>query len=247
MVRRDVAARYRGSFGDVIWTVANPLLLMLTYFFVFGVVLRTRFGGDPSRAGFALYFLAGMLPWLAIVEAIGRAPSIILEYRVFVKKLVFPIEILPVNLAVTGLVTQGFAFAAFLVFLLIARGTIPWTAFWAPALVIPQLLFTLGLAWFLAALGLYVRDLGQVIGYLLTLWFFLTPICYPETALPAGAAPLLARNPVFVLVRGFRDVLLEGRPPAPDSLWKLWVISGAVCVIGYACFHKLRKGFADVI
>jgi len=113
--------------------------------------------------------------------------------------------------------------------------------------VAPQLIFTLGISWFLAALGVYVRDLGQMIGYLLTLWFFITPICYPEESLPAAALPLLAKNPIFVLVRGFRDVLLEGQAPALGPLWKLWVISAAVAILGHAWFYKLRKSFADVI
>ena len=113
MVRRDILGRYRGSFGGAFWTVLNPLLLMLTYFFVFGVVLRTRFGNDPSRAGFALYFLAGMLPWLAFSEAAGRAPTVMLEHRNFVKKLVFAVETLPVNLVVSGLVSEFFALVLF--------------------------------------------------------------------------------------------------------------------------------------
>lgn len=247
MVKRDIAARYRGSFGDVLWTVLNPALLMLTYFFVFGIVLRARFGGDPSRAGFALYFLAGMLPWLPFSEAVGRAPSVIIEYRNFVKKLRFPIEVLPINLTIAGLVTQVFALGVFAVFLLAIRGTVPLTALWLPVLVIPQLMLTLGLSWMLAALGVYVRDLSQLIGYVLTVWFFVTPICYPEASLPAAAIPLLSKNPIFVLVHGFRDVLLENRAPQFGPLWKLWVVSAVICILGYAWFYKLRKNFADVI
>ncbi|MCW5977845.1 MAG: ABC transporter permease [Bryobacteraceae bacterium] len=247
LVRRDVAARYRGSFGDALWAVLNPLLLMLTYFFVFGIVLRARFGGDPSRTGFALYFLAGMLPWLPFAEAVGRSPFAVLEYRSFVKKLVFPIEIVPVNLAIAGLVTQAFALGAFLVFLLILRGGIPLTALWLPALIVPQLLLTVGLCWFLSALGVYVRDLGHVMGYLLTLWFFLTPICYPEGSLPPEALAILRKNPMFVLVAGFRDALLEGRAPAFGPLWKLWLLSIVVCILGHAWFYKLRKSFTDVL
>ena len=124
MARRDILARYRGSFGDVFWTVLNPLLLMATYFFVFGIVLRRP---DQSRSAFALYFLAGMLPWLAFSEPVGRASYVILEYRNFVKKLVFPLETLPVNLVIAGAVTQVFAMAIFLVGLLAARGSIPLT------------------------------------------------------------------------------------------------------------------------
>jgi lipopolysaccharide transport system permease protein len=247
LVRRDILGRYRGSFGGVFWTVLNPLLLMATYFFVFGVVLHTRFGGDPGRSGFVLYFLCGMLPWLAVSEALGRAPLVVLEYRNFVKKLVFPIEILPVNLALAALVTEAFALAVFFVLLLVTRGAVPWTVLWMPALVIPQVLFTMGLGWFLAGLGVYVRDLGQINGFLLTLWFFLTPICYPVESLPRQALPLLARNPMFVLVRAYRAILLEGRAPAAGGLWKFWAISLLLFFAGHAWFYKLRKTFADVI
>ena len=247
MVGRDILGRYRGSFGGMFWTVLNPLLLMITYFFVFGIVLRARFGNDPSRASFVLYFLAGMLPWLAFAEAAGRAPFVILEHRNFVKKLVFPLEILPVNLVLAGLVTEAFALGIFGVGLLAARGAVPLTVVWLPVLLIPQLLFTAGLSWFLAALGVYVRDLGQVNGFLLTLWFFLTPICYPMEALPREAMPVLQENPLFVLVAGYRAIFLERQPPAFGPLWKLWLVALAAFFLGHAFFYKLKKNFADVI
>src|SRR2546423_14356594 len=106
MVRRDILGRYRGSLGGVFWTILNPLLLMVTYFFVFGMVLKAKFGNDPSRSGFALYFLAGMLPWLAFSEAVGRAPFVLLEHRTFIKKLLFPVGTLPVNMVLAGLVSE---------------------------------------------------------------------------------------------------------------------------------------------
>ena len=109
------------------------------------------------------------------------------------------------------------------------------------------MLLTLGVCWFLAALGVYVRDLGQINGFLLTLWFFLTPICYPEASLPAEAMGLLSKNPLFVLVRGYRTILLEGTAPDFASLWKLWLVAGAVFILGHAWFYKLRRTFADVI
>jgi lipopolysaccharide transport system permease protein len=247
MVRRDILGRYRGSFGGVFWTILNPLLLMLTYFFVFGVVLRTRFGSDPSRAGFALYFLAGMLPWLAFSEAAGRAPSVMLEHRNFVKKLVFAVETLPINLVVSGLVSETFALLLFMLGVFLARGSVPASVMWLPLLIVPQVLFTAGVCWFLAALGVFARDLGQVIGFLLTLWFFLTPICYPEASLPHAALPLLAKNPMFVLVRAYRALFLEGQAPLWSSLWKLWIASAAIFILGHAWFYKLRRSFADII
>jgi len=247
MVRRDILGRYRGSFGGMFWTVINPLLLMLTYFFVFGIVLRARFGADQSRSGFALYFLAGMLPWLAFSEAAGRAAGVLLEHRNFVKKLVFAVETLPVNLVASGLVSECFAVVLFLAFVLVLRGGLPVSVLWLPLLLIPQVLFTAGVSWFLAALGVFVRDLSQAIGYLLTLWFFLTPICYPEASVPRQFVGWLSKNPMFVLVRGYRAVLLENRAPDFGPLWKLWVLAALVFVLGHAWFYKLRKSFADIV
>ncbi|HUD99023.1 MAG TPA: ABC transporter permease [Bryobacteraceae bacterium] len=247
MVRRDILGRYRGSFGGVYWTILNPLLLMLTYYFVFGMVLQARFGNDPSRAGFALYFLAGMLPWLPFSEAAGRAPTVMMEHRNFVKKLVFAVETLPVNLVVSGLVTEVFALLLFTIGVFLARGRVPASVVWLPVLLVPQVLFAAGVCWFLGALGVFVRDLGQVIGFLLTLWFFLTPICYPEASLPKAALPLLQKNPMFVLVRGYRAIFLEGHAPMWGSLWKLWIAAAAVFILGHAWFYKLRRSFADII
>jgi lipopolysaccharide transport system permease protein len=247
MVRRDILARYRGSFAGALWAFLNPLLLMTTYFFVFGVVMKTRFGSDTSRSGFVLNFLAGMLPWLAFSEAVGRSPSVIHEHRNFVKKLVFPLETLPVNLVISGLVTEAFGLAIFLIWLIVARGAFPLAALWIPVLLVPQLLFTAGLCWFLAALGVFMRDLGQIVGFLLTLWFFLTPILYPETQIPAAAASVLRWNPFLVLVRGYRAIFLEGTAPHFFSLAVLWAVSAALAVAGYAWFHRLRRSFADII
>lgn len=248
MARRDILARYRGSFGDVFWTVLNPLLLMSTYFFVFGIVLQTRFGADQSRTGFALYFLAGMLPWLAFSEPVGRAASVILEHRNFVKKLVFPLDTLPVNHVVSGLITEFFGAGVFVTGLLIIRHTVPAAVLWLPVLLVPQLLFTLGVCWFLAALGVYMRDLGQIMALVLTLWFFITPICYPEsTSLSPAISAVMRQNPLYVLVRGYRAVFLEGHAPELLPVLKLWAIALALFFLGHVWFARLRKSFADVI
>ena len=247
MVKRDILARYRGSFGGALWTLLNPLLLMGTYFFVFGVVLRTRFGSDASGGGYVLYFLAGMLPWLAVSEATGRAPYSIPEHRNFVKKLVFPLEAINVVQVFSGIVTEVVALAIFFCGVLVMRGGLPRSVLWLPALIVPQIFFTLGLCWFLAALGAFVRDLGQIIGFTLTLWFFLTPICYPESSLPKAALGLLSKNPLFFLVKGYRDVFLAGRAPEWHGLAVFWLLAAGMFLAGHAWFYKLRRSFADVI
>jgi len=250
LVRRDVLSRYSGSFGGALWAVFNPLLLMLTYFFVFGLVLQQQFENDPSRSAWAIYFLAGMLPWLALSEAVGRAPFVMVEHRNFIKKLVFPVETLPVNLVVSGLVTEFFGIILFVLALLIVRGRVPPTALYLPALLIPQMLLTTGICWFLAALGVFVRDLAQINGYLMTIWFFITPICYEEArlnSLPAAAVAILTKNPAYVLVRGYRSILLESKPPDWTALAWLTAFSIAAFLFGHAWFYKLRKSFADLI
>jgi len=246
MVRRDVLGRYRGSFGGSFWTIFNPLLLILTYFFVFGYVLNP----EQDHTRFALYLLGGMLPWLAFSEAVGRAPGVVLEHRNFVKKLVFAVETLPLNLVFAGLVTECFALVIYCVFLLVSGHGLAPTILWLPVLLIPQFLFTAGLAWFMAGLGAFVRDLGQIIGFFLTIWFFLTPICYYDDQLLHKApwiARLLFKNPMYVLVSGYRSIFLWNQTPAFEHLWKFWVLALVVFIAGHAWFYKLRKSFADML
>jgi lipopolysaccharide transport system permease protein len=247
LAKRDLAARYRGSAADVLWMVFHPLLLMLTYLFVFGVVLRARFAGDPSTAGFALYFLAGMLPWLAISEPLGRAPSALIEHRQFVKKLVFPVELLNVSHALSALVTQMVGLVLLCLLLFFVRGHVPVTALLLPLFLLPQLLLTVGCSWILSALGVFLRDLGQIIGFLLTLLFFLTPICYPEESLPEGLVWYFRRNPVYILVRGWRMLLLSGELPPPRMMLILYLTSFAVVFLAAHLYRKLRPTFADLL
>ena len=247
MVKRDILGRYRGSFGGLFWTVIHPLMMMLTYTFVFGVVLRTRFGDDGHPSNFILYFLAGMLPWLPVSEALGRAPGVVIEHANFVKKLVFPVEILPVNLTMAGLFSQVFGVVIFIGALLYFGRDLRTTTAYLPVLVVPQLLLTLGMAWFFAVLGVFFRDLGQLIGFLLTVWFFTTPICFPVASLPPDYLWLFEINPMFTLVSAYRAVLLEGVTPAwkPLGVWTL--LSAAFLVLSHALFYKLKKSFSDLI
>lgn len=247
LVRRDILSRYTGSFGGAFWTVLNPLLMMLTYFFVFGMVMKQKVQGDPRLTSFALYFLAGMLPWLAFNEAVARAPFVMLEHRNFVKKLVFPVETLPVNVVLAGLVTEFFGMVLFAIALGIIRRNVPITVTLLPLVIVPQIMFTAGLTWFLAALGVFVRDLGQIIGYLLTVLMFVTPIFYTENALPKFAAAIQRFNPMFTMVHSYRAILLDGTAPDWSSLGWLALVSFAAFLLGHAWFYKLRKSFADLI
>jgi lipopolysaccharide transport system permease protein len=246
MVRRDIAGRYAGSHAGALWTIIHPLLLMATYAFVFGVVLRTRFANDDRPSSFVLYFLAGMLPWLPFSESAGRAASVILEHVNFVKKLVFPLDILPVNLVFAGLFSQFFGVLVFFGALLLLGRDIYWTVLYLPLLIIPQLLFTLGVCWLLAALGVLFRDLGQLMGFIITLWFFLTPICY-DASLLGRYRWLFEMNPFYILVGAYRAVLLEHTAPQWESLLWLTAASALVFLLGYGWFHRTQRQFADLI
>jgi lipopolysaccharide transport system permease protein len=247
MVGRDLEGRYKGSYGDRLWTIAQPLLLMLAYWFVFGLVLKTRFADNPNPSVYMLFFLCGMLPWLAISEAVGRAPNVILDHRNFVKKLVFPVEILPANLVFSALVSGALALVVYLFFLMATRERIPPEALWLPVVLVPQILFTLGICWAWAALGLFARDLAQVNGFLLTLVFFLTPICYPTEKLPAGAVGILQKSPVYKLVGEYRLLFISEAAPDWAVMGQLMLMSVTTFYLGYGVFRKLRPSFPDVL
>ena len=247
LVRRDIAGRYAGSYAGAFWTVLHPLLMMIAYWFVFSIVLRTRFGNDDRPGNFVLYFLAGMLPWLAFSEAIGRAPSVILEHAGFVKKLVFPLEILPLNLVLAGLFTEFFGVLIFVVGML-AFGREPTiSALWLPIILVPQVLFTTGMCWLFAGLGVIFRDLGQMMGFILTVWMFTTPIFYPASALPGDYLWVFDKNPFFILVEAYRAVLLENSAPDWVPLACLTGLSALLFVAAHAWFYKLKKSFADMV
>jgi lipopolysaccharide transport system permease protein len=247
LAARDLRTRYRGSVLEAGWAILNPLLLMGTYVFVFGFVLQARFPGETSSTGYLLSFLAGLVPWLGFNEGVARAPFSLLENRNIVKKLVFPVEILPLVPLASGLVTQGVALLILLIGFVATRGWPPATALFLAPLLVMQLLWSIGLAWFLSGTGVFLRDLGQIIGFLLTLLFFLSPICYPETALPEWSRPALSASPVYFWVIAYRTVLLDGRLPDLGAYAILLGSGILITWIGYVWFRRLRGQFADAL
>ena len=245
MVEREMQGRYRGSMAGAWWTLGQPLLLMLAYYFVFGVVLKA--GGSHGAGAFVFYYLCGTLPWLAVSEAVGRSPNIIIDNSNFVKRVIFPVEILPVNLTLMGLLTEAFGMIIFLVAVILFGPGIGWTVIYFPAVLIPQLLFTAGLCWFLAALGVFLRDTGQVMPFLLTIWFFGTPIVYYADALPQRWLWLFKLNPMYPIVNAYRHILLDQTPPRFVAIAALWLLGLVVFWFGHSWFYKMKKSFADLI
>jgi lipopolysaccharide transport system permease protein len=247
MVKRDLLGRYKGSFAGALWTVVHPLALLFIYWLVFSVILRVRIGPNSRPIDFVFYMLAGLLPWMAFSEALIRSNTCILENPNLVKKVVFPLEILPVNTTVSSGINSLVGVLLLILLLLGSRGSIPWTVVLLPVILLPQLLLTVGFGWFLAGLGVFVRDTNHIIGLVLTVWMFLCPIVYPESMVPKALLPWFRINPFLPVVRSYRNVLLNGTLPDAYPWLYLLGISLVVFFLGYFWFIRAKKAFADVV
>jgi lipopolysaccharide transport system permease protein len=248
LVKREILGRYRGSFMGLFWSLFHPVLMLIIYTFVFSVVFKARWGtSGGGQSEFALVLFAGLIVFNLFSECVNRAPSLILSNVNYVKKVVFPLEILPwVSLGSAGfhaLISLAVWFIAYgLLF-----GIPHWTVVLVPFVVLPLLLFTLGLMWCLASLGVYLRDVSQVIGVVTMILMFMSPIFYPIEALPAQFRDILQLNPLAPIIEQFRDVLYWGRIPNLRVYAVCLIAGGAVTLFGFAWFQKTRKGFADVL
>jgi len=249
LAQRDVLGRYRGSLLGLAWSLVTPVLMLLVYTFVFGVIFQSRWGAGPaeSRAEFALVLFVGMLVFNLFSECLLRAPGLILGNVNYVKKVVFPLEILVPVVLSAALFHLVVSLGVWLVAHLLIAGLPPVTALLFPFVVLPVVLLALGLAWLLASLGVYLRDVGQVIAVVVTALLFLAPVFYPLTAVPADVRGWLYLNPLTLPIEMSRDVLYWGRVPAVTT-WLAALAGGAlVAWAGFAWFQKTRKGFADVL
>lgn len=247
MVKRDLVGRYKGSFAGVLWTVANPLALLFIYWFVFAVIFRVRFGEDGNPVNFAFYVIAGLLPWMAFAEALIRSNTAMLENVNLVKKVIFPLEVLPVNHTLSSCVNSLVGIGILVVLALVYRGEFHWTVVLLPVVLVPQLLLTAGLAWFLASLGVFIRDINHFLSLALTIWMFLTPIVYPLSLVPDSLLPILRVNPFTAIVLSYRNLLLEGALPAAGPWLYLLGLSLGFFFLGYYWFARSKKAFADVL
>lgn len=248
LTKREVVGRYRGSLLGILWSFFNPVFMLMVYTFVFSVVFKARWsGGSESRTEFALVLFAGMIVFGLFSECVNRAPGLVLANANYVKKVVFPLEILPIVSLGAAVFHLLVSFAVWVVFYLIFFGLPQPTVLTLPLVLLPLALFTLGVAWGLASLGVFLRDVGQIVGVLTTALLFLSPIFYPVTALPPDYQTLLHLNPLTPVIEQTRLVLVWGKLPDP-GFWLLELAFGsATAWVGFAFFQKMRKGFADVI
>lgn len=248
LVRREVLGRYRGSFLGLVGSFVQPLLLLATYAFVFTVVFTPRAAsGAAGEVPYVLTLFAGMLAHGILAEAIQAAPFQVIGVPNFVKRTVFPLEVLSLAGVGASLFHALVGFVVLLGFILaLGRGLHP-TLLLLPLVLAPLVLLALGASWILAAVGVFVRDVGQVSGVLTTLLFFGSPILYPLEAVPEAWRWVLYLNPLTPAVIATQRVVLLGQAPAWDELGLYALACGAAAWLGFACFQKLRPGFADVL
>lgn len=249
MTKREVVGRYKGSAMGLAWSFFNPVFMMVVYTFVFSVVFKARWGvgGEDSKTLFAVVLFVGMIVHGLFAEVLNRAPGLILSNVNYVKKVVFPLEILPVISMAAALFHSIISLCVLLIAFVVFNGYLHWTVIFIPLILLPFIIFTLGLAWVLASIGVYLRDVGQVIGMITTVMMFLAPVFYPLTAVPEKYIPFIMANPLTFIIQQAREVLIWGHIPNWIGIGIYALIAIVVAWLGYALFQKTRKGFADVL
>ena len=249
LTKREVVGRYRGSVMGIAWSFFNPILMLLIYTFVFSVVFKARWGasGDESRTAFAIVLFVGMIVHGLFAECLNRAPGLILSNANYVKKVIFPLEILPCVALGSALFHTVVSLGVLLLAQLILNQQLMWTVLLFPCVLLPLVFATMGLAWFLAGLGVYVRDIGQITGMVTTVLLFLSPVFYPISALPEQYQTWLYLNPLTFIIEEGRNTLIFGRVPDIGEWGMMLAVGMLISWVGFIWFQKMRKGFADVL
>jgi lipopolysaccharide transport system permease protein len=249
LVRNEILTRYSKTILGVVWSLINPLVMIVIYSFVFGVIFEVRFGrtAGTSEIPYGIVLFSGLLLHVFLSETLLRAQSVILDNPNYVKRVIFPLEILPLGILLANIIHAGIALGVLMVVILVAGFPIPLTALLLPIVWAPLMLITLGLAMIVASLGVFVRDIGQVLGFLMTILMFASSILFPADMLPEALRPWLLLNPLTIIVDQTRAVLLWGDLPNWRLLGYYSVVAVAVAWIGCWWFLRTRRGFADVM
>ena len=250
MIKREVAGRYKGSVLGLAWSFFNPIFMLVVYTFVFSEIFKSRWGGvggDDSKTQFALVLFAGMIVLSLFSEVLNRAPSLILGNVNYVKKVVFPLEILPVIAIGAALFHSLISLCVLLAAFVFFNGYMQWTAIFTPLVLLPLVILATGFAWMLASLGVFLRDVGQTIGIITTVLMFLSPVFYPVSAVPERFQSFILANPLTFIIEQAREVLIWGHLPNWLGLSAYTLAAILIAWSGYAWFQKTRKGFADVL
>ena len=248
LIVREVVGRYRGSFLGLAWSFFHPLLMLTIYTVVFSMIFQAKWAEQaPTTVGFSLVLFTGMILHGFFSECLVRAPTIILSNANYVKKVVFPLEILPPVALGSAFFHACISFLVLMGMYLALHGLPPVTMLAVPLVLVPLILFALGASWLLASLGVFVRDIGQIAGVLSTILLFISPVFYSSSTVPGKLRWIMRVNPLAFAIERTRDALLWG--VWPD--WPALALQGAVAFgfawLAFAWFQKTRTGFADVI
>lgn len=249
LTKREIVGRYKGSALGIFWSLLTPLLMLTVFTVVFGDIFQARWGNSENagRLDFAAALFTGLLIYNFFSECLSKAPLIVLSQPNYVKKVVFPLEILAVVTVNAALFHLLVAYVILLALAFLSAWPLGSTALLAPLVFLPFFLLVQGLCWLLAALGVYLRDVTQLIAPALTALLFLSPIFYPLSSVPPRLSWLLMLNPITFIVEQMRAVLLHGQVPDWQGLGIYLLIGVATAWLGLAFFQKTRKGFADVL
>ena len=247
LAQRELMVRYKGSALGIIWAILTPVVMIAIFTFLFAGVFGARFGASGSPWDYALYLFCGLLPWNMFQDTLQQSASTIINHANLVKRVVFPLETLPIAQTLSCLANQIFGTVALLLAALLLGHRLHLTSLWLPILLLPQLAFTLGAAWLIASLGVFLRDIAQGITLFLMAWMYLTPIMYPESIVPERYRSILNFNPFTPLIRNYRLLLLEGTGPDWVGLGYFTALAAVSFIFGYWWFAKTRRNFADVI
>ncbi len=244
---RDFAARFRGSAFGVAWALLQPLFMMVVYTLVFSVFLKIRFGSSESPYTFAVYLLCGLLPWNTFAEGLGGSTDLIRKNANLVKRVVFPLEVLPLNLTLVSVIQQLIGFVLLLPLAYIVSGQLGWALLFTPVILLFQILFVTGANWFWSSISVFLPDLRQATSLLTMLLMFVTPIFYPEDLIPQRFQWLINLNPIAQLVNMYREVVMSAKIPAMPEILGTGLFCLVVFMFGYVWFMRTKANFADIV
>ena len=246
---RNVEVRHKGSHLGLIWSFLNPLLMLGLYVLVFGYIFGGSFGILPneSRVDYALGIFLGLTLFHFVSEVLGIAPSIIVGNPNFVKKVVFPLEILPAANVGGAVFHMLISLALVLLSIVIFGTSLSFGVLWLPVIILPLILLALGVAWFVSALGVFLRDIGQIMQFLSMALMFSSAVFYSAQKIPAPAWTFMRFNPILLAIELARDAALWNRPLNYNHLGYLYAAGLATCYLGHAAFRKMKPAFADVL
>lgn len=248
LVKREVVNRYKGSYLGVLWSFIVPIFMLLIYTFVFSVIFKAKWDiQTTNKSEFALVLFCGLITFNVFAEVISSSPQLILSNVNYVKKVIFPLWILPVVALGSAVVNMLIGLLILQIGLILVIGVFNWTVLLVPVVMVPLILLVLGLGWFLSALGVYLRDIGQVISIVVQALMFLSPIFYPVTSIPSQLRFIFYWNPLSYAVDNMRQVVIWGRYPNWQYLIYGTLIGAIVAILGALWFRKVRGGFSDVI